>query len=271
VTRVKACCRCIVVLLLLLLVMRVLAQTLAPESQRALLEQANRAFEQALDSTDGQRAHGYYQQAIDAYEQLIAAGVHNAKLYYNLGNAYFLQNDLGDAILNYRRGLRLEPGNRRLRANLRYARSQRVDQIEASARHALIARLLFWYDDLSLQTQVTLALAGFLLAWGGAFVYLFWQRSSLLWLMAGAASLFVLFAGSVLVVHVQYATGRNGVVVAPEAAVRKGNGQSYALQFPRPLHSGAEFTVLEERGAWLQIQLANGATGWIRRAHAALW
>ena len=66
--------------------------------QLVQLEQANRAFEQALMSPTHQDAQGYYQQAIAGYEQLVAAGIHNAKLYYNLGNAYFRLNDLGHAI-----------------------------------------------------------------------------------------------------------------------------------------------------------------------------
>ena len=60
-------------------------------------------------------------------------------------------------------------------------------------------------------------------------------------------------------------------MVAADTPVRKGNGASYTLQFPQPLHSGAEFTVLEIRGSWLHIQLDNGANGWIRKAHAELW
>src|SRR5215510_10748759 len=103
--------------------------------QLVQLEQANRAFEQALISPTPQDARGYYQQAIAGYEQLVAAGIHNAKLYYNLGNAYFRLHDLGHAILYYRRGLRLEPGNRQLQANLSYARSRRIDQIDVSVQH----------------------------------------------------------------------------------------------------------------------------------------
>ncbi len=249
----------------------VASQTLTKPQQQALLDQANQAFEQVLDSTGAHQAQGYYQQAIAAYEQLIAAGVDNAKLYYNLGNAYFLRQDLGRAILQYRRGLRLEPGNRRLQANLRYVRSQRIDQIDASAHQALMLRFFFWHDDISLNMQVTIALAGFLLAWAGAFAHLFWRRPLLLWLTAGAASAFVLFAGSAWAVHAQHAATRHGVIVAPEAPVRKGNGASYALQFPQPLHSGAEFTIRESRGSWLHIRLDNGASGWIRREQAALW
>lgn len=256
---------------LIFLVASVLAQPLTESVQQAFLDQGNRAFEQALDSTDEQQAQGYYRQAIEAYQQLLTAGVRNAKLHYNLGNAYFLHHDLGRAILHYRRGLQLEPANPRLRANLRYVRSQRLDQIDPSAQHALVSRLLFWHDDIGLQTQITLALIGFLLAWAGAFAHLFWRRSFHLWLMAAAAFGFVLFASSALVVHTQHTTARHGVVVAQETPVRKGNGASYALQFPQPLHSGAEFRVQERRGAWLHIRLDNGASGWIRRAHAELW
>ena len=256
---------------LMCLAVPVLAQPLTESDQQALLDQGTRAFEQALDSTDEQQAQGYYRQAIEAYQQLLTAGVHNAKLHYNLGNAYFLHHDLGRAILHYRRGLQLEPANQRLRANLRYARSQRLDQIDPSAQYAFISRLLFWHDDIGLQTQVTLALSGFLLAWAGAFAHLFWRRPSHLWLMAAAAFGFVLFASSALVVHTQHVTARHGVVVAQETPVRKGNGASYALQFPQPLHSGAEFRVQEHRGSWLHIRLDNGASGWIRRVHAELW
>lgn len=241
--------------------------------QLMLLEKANSMFEQAVTSQDEQAMQGYYQQAINAYEQLIAAGVRNAKLYYNLGNAYFRANDLGRAILQYRRGLRLEPGNRRLQANLQYALTRRLDQIEvkATTRRSLAARLLFWYDNLSLQTQVTLALLAFWLIWFCAFAHWFRPRSSFLGGLAIGIFCFALFAASAALVHMQNTAVRHGVIVAQEAPVRKGNGNSYALQFPRPLHPGAEFEVIENRSPWLHVRLDNGATGWIRQNHAELW
>ena len=238
-----------------------------------LLEKANSMFEQAVTGQDEQAMQGYYQQAIDAYEQLVTAGVRNAKLYYNLGNAYFRINDLGRAILQYRRGLQLEPGNRRLQANLQYALSRRLDQIEvkATTRRSLTARLLFWHDDLSLHAQVTLALVAFWLIWGCAIAYRFRPHASFLGGVAIAAFCFALLASSSALVHMQNTAVRHGVIVAREAPVRKGNGDSYALQFPRPLHLGAEFEVIENRPHWLHVRLDNGATGWIRQNHAELW
>jgi len=247
-----------------------LAQALPYTQQLVLLEQANRAFEEALTSPDPQTAQGYYQRALAGYAQLIAAGVHNARLYYNLGNAYFRLNDLGQAILYYRRGLRLEPGNRQLQANLSYARSQRLDQINVSSQSALWHQLFFWHNELTLQTQWSLALAFYLLVWSCAGAHLCWRRAALRWGLVGAALCCLVFTSSTLLTQYQHATRRAGVIVAEEVVVRKGNGESYAPQFPQPLHAGTEFEVLEERGAWLAIQLANGSSGWIRRESAGL-
>ena len=257
--------------LLFVLSTHALAQPSAHDT--ALLDQANRAFEQALASKRTQKAQGYYQQAIEAYEQLLAAGHENAKLHYNLGNAYFLRQDLGRAIAHYRRGLRLEPGNERLRANLDYARRQRRDHIEPTPapKQALVARVLFWLDDMTLHTQITLALTGFVLFWACAALLLFRQSAMLRLLMAGAGCLCLLFTASTAVVHMRHTQERHGVIVSSKAPVRKGNGESYALQFPQPLHSGAEFRVLEERGAWLHIHLPNGADGWVRQGLTTVW
>jgi tetratricopeptide (TPR) repeat protein len=249
-----------------------IAYAFTSAQQLVQLEQANRAFEQALTSPTPEAAQDYYRQAIAGYEQLISAGIHNAKLYYNLGNAYFRLNDLGHAVLHYRRGLRLEPGNRQLQANLSYARSRRIDQIDVSGQdqHAFFPQVFFWSNELSVPTQWTLALAGYCLAWGCAFAHLVWRRASLLWGLAGVAFFCLIFASSTWLTQSQYMTRQAGVIVAEEVVVRKGNGESYTPQLPQPLHAGTEFVVLEARGSWLAIQLDNDTSGWIRRESAAL-
>lgn len=248
-----------------------MAQALTYAQQLVLLEQANQAFEHALTSPEPQTARGYYHQALAGYAQLVAAGVKNARLYYNLGNTSFYLNDLGHAILYYRRGVRLEPGNRQLQANLRYARSQRVDQIQASNQRTVFSQLFFWHHALSLRTQWSLALAAYLLVWSGAGAHLFWRRATLLWGWAGAAFVCLLLTSSALLTHYQHSARPAGVIMAEEVVVRKGNGESYAPQFPQPLHAGTEFEVLEARGPWLAIQLDNGTGGWIRRESASLF
>lgn len=264
--------RLVILLLLLCLVPNAEARVaLSDQQQRELLTQANSAFDQALSSTDAADAQEHYQRALARYEQLLAAGIENAKLYYNMGNIYFRLNDLGRAIANYRRGLRLEPNNPRLQANVRYALSLRVDTIETSQQASLLSQLLFWHDALSLGTQFPLAVGSFVLAWLCAFMRLVWRRPVWQWLVLGFGGLCLLLTSSSLLVHVQHTTTRHGVIVADGVEVRKGNGESYTLQLPNPLHRGTEFVVLEERGAWLAVQLDNGVSGWIRRKQATLW
>jgi len=74
-------------------------------------------------SVDAQDAQGYYQQAIAGYEQLVAAGLHNAGCIITSAMRIFASTILDALFLHYRRGLRLEPGNRQLQANVSYARS----------------------------------------------------------------------------------------------------------------------------------------------------
>ncbi len=106
--------------------------------------------------------------------------------------------------------------------------------------------------------------------WSCAFAHLFWRRAALLWGLAGAAFFCLVLTASTLFTHSQHSTRPAGVIVAEEVVVRKGNGESYAPQFPQPLHAGTEFEVLEARGSWLAIQLDNGTSGWIRRESASL-
>ncbi len=50
-----------------------------------------------------------YDTAIEHYERLLTEGVEAFELYYNLGNAYFKNDQIGAAILNYERAARIDP------------------------------------------------------------------------------------------------------------------------------------------------------------------
>ena len=64
-----------------------------------------------------------YPQAIEAYEELAAAGILSGHLFYNLGNAYIKTGSIGKAILNYERALQRLPRDADVKSNLEYARS----------------------------------------------------------------------------------------------------------------------------------------------------
>ena len=71
-----------------------------------------------------------YGKAIELYEGLLKTHGESAEIYYNLGNAYYKENKIAPAILNYEQALLLDPGDGDIRFNLQLARQKSVDKIE---------------------------------------------------------------------------------------------------------------------------------------------
>ncbi len=90
-------------------------------------------------------AAGDYPGAIAAYEQLVSEGVVHEALFYNLGNAYFEANNLGAAIGNYERALRLAPSYASAKNNLEFAVSKTKNQRARPLPPAWEQSLLMWH------------------------------------------------------------------------------------------------------------------------------
>jgi len=61
-----------------------------------------------------------------------------------------------------------------------------------------------------------------------------------------------------------------GVVLADEAIARKGDAETFQASFKEPLHAGTEFDVVEDRGDWLHVELADGRRCWLPRTSLEL-
>ena len=81
---------------------------------------------------------GKFAEAAAAYEKIEPKTAH---VYYNLGNAWFRQGKLGEAILNYERARRLAPRDPDILANLKFA-EQRLGVDEVNTPPRAIQRFL---------------------------------------------------------------------------------------------------------------------------------
>ena len=109
-------------------------ETLDREKIIDLYSQAKEMFREAntLAAKDPAGARALYQKSLMRYERIVKEGkIGNGKLFFNFGNIYFRIKDIGRAILNYRRAQRYIPNDPNLKQNLDYARSIRMDRIEA--------------------------------------------------------------------------------------------------------------------------------------------
>lgn len=271
-------CRTMRIVLIILLTFRLFdvltfASDLSPQQQRAVLEEAQRSYEAgmgAVRSEPGAAREAFRNSA--ARFQLVAdsldEGAANGYLLYNLANAHLQAGNVGRAILNYRRAQQLIPGDPRLEHNLNHARTLCRTQIASIGTRDLMSALLGWHDRLQTRWRFLVFAALNAGLWLTAIAAIRSRAArrllialALLWLPAGAS-----VASDVLGL-----AGRpQGVLVADDVIVRRGNSIGFERKFEQPLHAGTEFTLVQRRGDWLLIQLANGDDGWVESKAAEL-
>ncbi|MFQ5423807.1 MAG: hypothetical protein ACE5F9_07485 [Phycisphaerae bacterium] len=245
----------------------------------AVLHQALADFDAAVRLRDhgGVRAQRLYQQAAEGFESLITTGVKNGRLYYNLANAQLRLGRIGPAIVNYRRALRLMPGDENIRRNLAFARTLCEVRIPPKATSAVVETILFWHFETAHASRVRLAVVGYASFWLLMTVGLFVRRraAGLVWTTRAVGVLTLVMAASVTWDGLAAAHRDEGVLIADHVVLRKGNGDSYDPELAAPLSEGVEFRVIETRedldgAVWYYVTLPDGTGGWLRSDQAEL-
>ncbi len=237
------------------------------------LEEGERHFRKGieLDRSDPDLARDFYLKAILHFERIVDdGGINNGKLFYNIGNAYFRLEDIGRAVLNYKRAMLYIPNDENLRKNLDFARSRRADRIERKERAKVLETIFFLHYDLSARVRFTAFIIFFISAWVSGAVYLFVKAGSVRIVMIVVSVLCFVFLVSLVAEGVSKSRRPEGVVLEEETIARKGDAETYERSFTEPLHSGTEFRMLEKRPGWIHIELNDGARCWIPENSAEL-
>ena len=232
----------------------------------SLFNQANQFFREANATTDDpDTAQKLYEKAILNYEKIINVdGIKNPKLYYNLGNAYFLKEDIGRAILNYRRAENLDKTDTNIQKNLAFARSRRIDKVAIKTQERILETLFFWHYDFSIKTNFLITCICFAVICISIIVILWRGKSASLVVTAVICGLLtVSFLASVVVEIRSRANTIRGVITAGQVVARQGDGPNYPESFKDPLHAGTEFDLLESRPGWFHVKLSDDSEGWI--------
>ncbi len=211
---------------------------------------------------------GEFQKAIDSYLKVVAAGVENPVLYYNLGNSYFKTGRLGYAIAMYHRALKLDPRNDDIKANLAFAQQFRVDNITQDE----INPIWNWYKGIILHytsNEWTVAASVVLVLFLALFAFRIWtgSRSSLVkGLLIASFAIFVVVATCCgTSIHFNCGATR-GAIVVPEVSIKAGPGSDFDEQFIA--HEGLTFLIMKQESGWYQGIFDNRLKGWIRVSDA---
>ncbi|MDZ7292439.1 MAG: SH3 domain-containing protein [candidate division KSB1 bacterium] len=220
----------------------------------SLFHQANQQYEA-----------GNYKQAAETYEKILAAGKANWQLYYNLGNAYYKQRQIGKAILNYERARRLNRNNEDILFNLDLANLSVADRIPAMPRSLAVV----WLDKaihlFTLAHAAILALIFWVLFFIGAIIWLLARREfarkfgrGLFW---SCGAVWLIFALLFAILAYERATVHEAIVLAPRVVVRSSPAEDATEMFI--LHEGVKVRLQESSGDWRRIKLADGKVGWL--------
>lgn len=211
--------------------------------------------------------NGNYEEASRLYEQLAAECVPDGRVYFNLGNSYYQQENIGRSLLNHRRALQLAPRDPNIRTNLDLLRKERVDQFP---RDSLLASVL---DGLSWLTSNEVALIPLALWAIWCLLFLVARRTrharwatrlqSLLVLLGLVMGVSVVLFGANLYI---WEMRSPAVIVAEEIPLERGTGQD-AMK----IHGGTEIVVDQRRAnSWHVTLVGTEISGWIPADSAEL-
>ena len=230
------------------------AQLFAADPLEALFLEANEAFDQ-----------GDYPTAIALYDSVYAQGYESITLYYNMGNAYFKNGELAQAIRNYERVIKFDPDHEDALYNLRLANLRVVDNIEP------VPDLLFsrWGKELlNSRSSSQWAIISIITLWLSllAVGLLLYNPSPMIKRISFFASIiFLLMAISSVSMGLRRLgfekNSKAAIIYTPNAYVKSGPSNEGTDLFI--LHEGVKVSILEESADWLRIKLVDGKVGWV--------
>ncbi|MCP4404880.1 MAG: tetratricopeptide repeat protein [bacterium] len=203
-----------------------------------------------------------YQEAISSYEQILANGLENGYVYYNLGNVLLKEQRIGEAILQYERAKRLLPRDEDVAFNLNYARALTLDKMDAEggklSQALAAARNYFTPNEVALTLWI-----GYGLLSSSIVAFMFVPRRWKLRLLYLALPAALLLLGASLLLYLQssYIQHDEAILLVQQVSAKTGPGEGYSDVFE--IHEGAKVRIQREKLDWVEVKLPNKVIGWI--------
>ena len=237
---------------------------------------AARSLEESLADAVASYTEGLHSEARDVRlaafrrAQALFAGlaeqrVASAELYVNWGNAALQAEDLGTAVLAYRRALSVDADHPRALQNLEHARSLLPSWVPRPEPAGLFDSLLFWHRTVAEPVRERAAAGCF----AGAALLLAASlrlRQTALRNAAVLPAIAWLALVSSLVLDPVGDARDLAVVTVPDSVARAADSALAPSAFPQPLPAGVEVRILEERSPWLRVRLASGRDAWLHHS-----
>ncbi|NDV69172.1 SH3 domain-containing protein [Dysgonomonas sp. 25] len=201
-------------------------------------------------------------------EEQLAKGMESADLYYNLGNAYFRDNEVAKAILYYERALLLKPGDKDIQHNILYANTRIEDKIAKAGTFFLSEWMKSLQETNSSDGWAVFAGVCFILLVGVLFLFFFSRKIAFkqLSFYLGILLVVLVIVGNVFAYRqkVDIQQRDYAIVMSPTATVRSSPDKNSNQVFT--LHSGTKVKITKDDRDWCEIEIISGNVGWIEKS-----
>lgn len=220
------------------------------------------------DLKDAEKAYDSknFKISIQHYQKLINEGYKSYQLYFNLGNSYYRNNELGKAIYYYELASKSNPADDDIKINLAIAASKTIDKVNSKENFFITA----------IKTNILLSFSTF--TWS-IFTISFISLASILFFIfinsnnilikrisfIGTCFCFILFTLSYFLGYTSLKSkSENKFAIITSKEIKILNEPTISGISKFNLHEGTKIRIVENKGEWILIKLDNGNEGWIK-------
>lgn len=239
---------------LFLIVFCIITASASAQSNESLIQAANNAYNQGL-----------YDSALTTYNQITEAGYESGELYYNMGNAYYKNNDIASAILYYEKALKLLPNDESIEYNLNIANSMIVDKIETVPELFFKDWWNFFYNMFNTDTWAAAALISFsiLIFTIGIFIITGKRKTrKLTFYLSLLFMVSTIFSTTLAYQKYYYNTEHKEAIVFDLSITVKSSPTQNAVDL-FVIHEGTKVRIIDRIDNWVEIKIKNGSIGWL--------
>lgn len=241
----------------------------------AMAARAQGRGEELAQQADSAYTADNFQLAEKLYNQALAEGGSSTTLFYNLGNTYYREGNLGMAVVSYERALKLDPTNSDAETNLEFVKGKLTDkQIDSGS-----VMTTLWHNLVGLYHTDTWAWIGiglFALFLAGVFTYLF-SNAVLVKKISffGGGVVFLLCAFCIMMSFAsanRLSNNDSAVIISPAAQLstspREARTQAEEAFL---LHEGTRVEIVDSvagtsEGKWYEVKVGNRDRAWVKAA-----
>jgi len=211
-----------------------------------------------------------YSDAIALYQSVINDNYQSFELYYNLGNAYFKNNQLGKAILYYEKAKLLNPSDEDLNHNLKLAYNKTIDKIETKDNFFIEITKTNFLNKLNtnLLSYITIILS--FLTFISFSIFLFNKNFRKITLSLTIISVSLNFIIYITAHFAEKNKHQNNFAIVTNREVKVTNEPLPEAITKFKLHEGTKVKILQKVDNFYLIRLENGVEGWIEQSNVEI-